>query len=80
MFFLVKNILADENNMTILEADVGGIVRLPCENMGDNHRFMIWQLPDDQRVIGPNNSFDHNKYNYKVLSGELFIKVINETE
>ncbi|KAF7996274.1 hypothetical protein HCN44_001906 [Aphidius gifuensis] len=62
------------HDQTTIEAYVGQTVVLPCQYIGNHHRFMIWQFPDDLKIIGPQNSFDQKKYNYKVLSGELFIK------
>lgn len=58
----------------VTEAQEGDTATLPCPSNDDGHRFLFWQLDDDQ-VIGPANPGDRNKYKYEVLSGDLYIKV-----
>ncbi|KAG7187962.1 hypothetical protein KM043_013922 [Ampulex compressa] len=37
-------------------------------------------LTDDKNIIGPGNSLDENKYNYEVLTGQLFIRGVSTAE
>lgn len=64
--------------VTVTEVPAGHLAELPCLSSDDHHRFMFWQLTDDNRIIGPGNPMDENKYNYEVLTGKLFIRVTNK--
>lgn len=69
-FFIDANAI-----VTVTEVKAGHLAVLPCLSSDDNHRFMFWQLADDQGVIGPGNPLDQEKYNYEVLTGKLLIRV-----
>lgn len=69
-----------DGTITVTEVPAGHLAELPCLSSDDHHRFMFWQLTDDRRIIGPGNPMDENKYNYEVLTGKLFIRVINNHE
>lgn len=73
---LLKN-GADGGSVTVTEVPAGHLAELPCLSSDDYHRFMFWQLTDNNRIIGPGNPMDENKYNYEVLTGKLFIRVNN---
>lgn len=63
------------NKSKLAEAQEGTTVTLPCPSNDDDHRFLFWQLDNDE-VIGPLNPVsDRTKYKYEVLSGDLYIKV-----
>lgn len=74
LLFLLKN--GVNGVVTVTEVPAGHLAELPCLSSDDHHRFMFWQLTDDSRIIGPGNPMDENKYNYEVLTGKLFIRVI----
>lgn len=63
--------------ITVTEVPAGHLAELPCLSSDDHHRFMFWQLTDDRRIIGPGNPMDENKFNYEVLTGKLYIRVIS---
>lgn len=65
-----------EANVIVKEVQAGHLAELPCMSSDDYHRFMFWQLTDDNKVIGPGNPMDVEKYNYEVLTGKLLIRVI----
>ncbi|XP_003701745.2 uncharacterized protein LOC100876535 isoform X1 [Megachile rotundata] len=66
--------------VTVTEVPAGHLAELPCLSSDDHHRFMFWQLTDDNRIIGPGNPMDENKYNYEVLTGKLFIRGVSTAE
>ncbi|XP_017891271.1 uncharacterized protein LOC108631673 isoform X1 [Ceratina calcarata] len=66
--------------VTVTEVPAGHLAELPCLSSDDHHRFMFWQLTDDNRIIGPGNAMDENKYNYEVLTGKLFIRGVSSAE
>lgn len=66
--------------VTVTEVPAGHLAELPCLSSDDHHRFMFWQLTDDNRIIGPGNAMDENKYNYEVLTGKLFIRGVSTAE
>lgn len=66
--------------VTVKEVSAGHLAELPCLSNDDRHRFMFWQLTDDKNIIGPGNSLDENKYNYEVLTGQLFIRGVSTAE
>lgn len=68
---------ANEDQVTVTKVPAGHIAELPCLSSDDHHRFMFWHLTDNNRIIGPGNLMDENKYNYEVLTGKLFIRVSN---
>ncbi|XP_043521302.1 uncharacterized protein LOC122534585 [Frieseomelitta varia] len=76
---LLKN-GADGGSVTVTEVPAGHLAELPCLSSDDHHRFMFWQLTDDNRIIGPGNPMDENKYNYEVLTGKLFIRGVSTAE
>lgn len=55
---------------------VGNNVIIKCtSNLDDHHIFMYWHIPKFNVVIGPRNRFNHVKYNYDAISGNLEIRV-----
>lgn len=64
--------------VTVTEVNAGQLAELPCLSSDDLHRFGYWQLGDGSNIyiIGPGNKFDEDKYNYEVLTGKLYIKVL----
>ncbi|KAK0086581.1 hypothetical protein PV325_002890 [Microctonus aethiopoides] len=74
-FFIDANAI-----VTVTEVKAGHLAVLPCLSSDDNHRFMFWQLADDQGVIGPGNPLDQEKYNYEVLTGKLLIRGVSTKE
>jgi hypothetical protein len=65
-----------EASVTVTEVPAGHLAELPCLSSDDLHRFMFWQLTDNSHTIGPGNPLDENKYNYEVLTGKLYIRVL----
>lgn len=72
---IVTNYEAD--SVIVTEVRAGNLAELPCPSNDDRHRFMFWQLADENIIIGPGNPIDQEKYNYEVLTGKLLIRVRN---
>ncbi|XP_012164559.1 uncharacterized protein LOC126915516 isoform X1 [Bombus affinis] len=71
---------ANEDQVTVTKVPAGHIAELPCLSSDDHHRFMFWHLTGNNRIIGPGNLMDENKYNYEVLTGKLFIRSVSTAE
>ncbi|XP_076748957.1 uncharacterized protein LOC143422288 isoform X1 [Xylocopa sonorina] len=83
IFYLSLSLLKSQvygGTVTVTEVPAGHLAELPCLSSDDHHRFMFWQLSDDNRIIGPGNPMDENKYNYEVLTGKLFIRGVSTAE
>ncbi|XP_029050166.1 uncharacterized protein LOC114879403 isoform X1 [Osmia bicornis bicornis] len=78
LLFLLKN--GVHGVVTVTEVPAGHLAELPCLSSDDYHRFMFWQLTDDNRIIGPGNPMDENKYDYEVLTGKLMIRGVSTAE
>ncbi|KAJ4450878.1 uncharacterized protein [Periplaneta americana] len=63
----------------VQEVNVGGTATLPCLSNDDSHRFQFWQLQGD-KVVGPGNAVNREKYRYEVLTGTLYIKSVSTSE
>lgn len=68
---LPQSDVADFND----EIDYGRTAQVHCRSNDENHNFMFWEFGNDI-VIGPGNKYNRSKYEYEVLSGILYIKVI----
>ncbi|XP_015607701.1 uncharacterized protein LOC107273723 [Cephus cinctus] len=64
----------------VREVSAGHLAELPCLSSDDYHRFMFWELKDNQHIISPGNPHDSEKYNYEVLTGKLFIRGVSTAE
>lgn len=56
------------------EVEFGKTAVLHCHSNDDGHFFLFWQLAKEG-IVGPGNKFDTSKYNYEILTGNLFIRV-----
>lgn len=65
------------SDVTVKEVAAGHLAELPCLSIDEHHRFMFWQLEDND-IIGPGNPLNEKKYNYEVLTGLLQIRVSNK--
>lgn len=76
LFYLLFILQKSEcvGDVTVREVTAGHLAELPCLSIDDHHRFMFWQLGNND-VIGPGNSLNEKKYNYEVLTGKLMIRV-----
>jgi len=72
LFLLQKSETA--NDITVKEVTAGHLAELPCLSIDEHHRFMFWQIGNND-VIGPGNPLNEKKYNYEVLTGTLQIRV-----
>lgn len=75
---IVTNYEAD--SVIVTEVRAGNLAELPCPSNDDRHRFMFWQLADENIIIGPGNPIDQEKYNYEVLTGKLLIRQVSTSE
>ncbi|XP_011296762.1 uncharacterized protein [Fopius arisanus] len=79
LLFVGENHMA-ESNVIVKEVQSGHLAELPCLSSDDHHRFMFWELIGDNKIIGPGNPLDVEKYNYEVLTGKLLIRGVSTTE
>lgn len=61
-------------NMRVHRVKAGETVVLPCFSNDDDHRFQYWEMGND-KIVGPWNKHNQNKYKYEVWSGKLIIQV-----
>lgn len=73
LFILRKSETASDV-ITVKEVKAGHLAELPCLSIDEHHRFMFWQLGNNN-VLGPGNPLNEKKYNYEVLTGTLQIRV-----
>lgn len=62
-------------NFRVHRVKAGETVVLPCFSNDDDHRFQYWEIGND-KIVGPWNIHNQNKYKYEVWSGKLVIKVL----
>ncbi|XP_020280665.1 uncharacterized protein LOC109853201 [Pseudomyrmex gracilis] len=67
------------SDVTVKEVSAGHLAELPCLSIDEHHRFMFWQLGDND-IIGPGNPLNEKKYNYEVLTGLLQIRGVSTSE
>ncbi|KAF5305520.1 hypothetical protein FQA39_LY01611 [Lamprigera yunnana] len=80
MTSLADNI-SDIVTTPVQEVEDTKTVMLLCQSNGKEHFFLFWQLPVDDIIVGPTNTFDNFKYDYEILSGNLTVRrVSNEDE
>lgn len=61
---------------SVARVNAGKQATLLCQSNDDSHRFMFWKVIDNNNnIVGPNSSYDNDKYNYEVLTGKLYIWV-----
>lgn len=72
--FILRKSETASNVITVKEVIAGHLVELPCLSIDKHHRFMFWQLGNND-VISPGNPLNEKKYNYEVLTGTLQIRV-----
>ena len=49
-------------------------VTIPCHSNYGDYNFRFWILAN-RDVVGPFNNFNNSKFDYEILSGNLFISV-----
>ncbi|XP_029177656.1 uncharacterized protein LOC114945565 isoform X2 [Nylanderia fulva] len=78
LFILRKSETASDV-ISVKEVKAGHLAELPCLSIDEHHRFMFWQLGNND-VIGPGNPLNAKKYNYEVLTGTLQIRGVSTAE
>lgn len=55
--------------------DYGRTAQVHCNSNDGDHNFMFWEFGYNV-IIGPGNKYNKSKYEYEVLTGDLYIMVI----
>ncbi|CAL1683474.1 unnamed protein product [Lasius platythorax] len=77
--FILRKSETASNEITVKEVTAGHLAELPCLSIDKHHRFMLWQLGNND-VISPGNPLNEKKYNYEVLTGTLQIRGVSTAE
>lgn len=56
----------------VQEIEYGKIAKLICRSNNGDYNFMFWEFGNGI-IIGPGNQYNKSKYEYEVLSGDLYL-------
>ncbi|KAJ8914961.1 hypothetical protein NQ315_002485 [Exocentrus adspersus] len=71
---------ANSKGFITKEVYYGETVLLQCKSNVNNYNFDYWVFNDRKVVIGPSNSYDRLKYRYEILSGNLTVRAVTESD
>ncbi|XP_057340121.1 uncharacterized protein LOC130677392 [Microplitis mediator] len=83
IIFLISLLVIESSygSTSVARVNAGKQATLLCQSNDDNHRFMFWKVIDNHNnIVGPNSSYDNDKYNYEVLTGKLYIWSVSTRE